>query len=130
MAASDHLNGQQFLRADELGSMRSQYAHPDTGQPMTLDEAYARPDVRYNDAANRQARSRGWRDAEQQHVALRQSLRIHGQQNPIFYDREAQSVDNGHHRYFAGRDLGWDRFKVDDQTKRNADWTPVAGWDD
>ncbi len=118
MSARDHLNPQQFMPATELGKMRSQYTDPATGRPLTLDEAYARPDVRYTA-----------RNGPAQHEALRASIREKGIKNSIVYDPDRRSIEAGHHRYFAGRDEGLTQFPVNDFSRKER-YRRVPGFDD
>jgi 2'-5' RNA ligase/ADP-ribose pyrophosphatase YjhB (NUDIX family) len=124
-AAAD---SRKFMSAEELGSMISQYKDPGTGRPLTMEEAYRRPDVRFNTASDREALRTGYRDGRERHDALRAHIRENGIQNSIFYDSGRREVDGGHHRYFAGRDEGLTHFPVNAHDRREK-WQEVEGFD-
>jgi hypothetical protein len=119
MAASDHLSAAQFRPIEEIGAMPSQYGN------MTVEQAYQGPE-RYDEMEQEYARNKGYNSAQEYQAALRDHVAEHGIKNPLVYG--SGGLGNGHHRYFAARDLGMTHIPAEP-------WGPkskiqdVPGWD-
>lgn len=104
MAASDHL-GPQFQRLSYLGSLPSQYADDYHEKDLSVEEAYQDPAIRFGQDEQNYARHKGFSSAEEHQESLMSDVRAHGFREPVVYHSTA-GLSDGHHRYFAARDLG------------------------
>lgn len=124
MTALDHLSSAQFYPIEEVGRLRSQYTDGE-GHALTVAQGYHSPQ-RWDAYEQDTAQAKGYRSAEDYHGALMSHMREHGLGNPLAFS-EGGDLVNGHHRYYAARDLGWTHVAAEPwQEKPMRD---VPGWD-
>lgn len=124
MAATDHLNGQQFMSVSEIGSLPSQWTEGfdedrwrPTGRTLTNEEAFHQTADRLGPRADDRAANFGFPSGRAYQDHITSSVAEHGMQEPIALARprmpgQAPYVSNGHHRWIAARTLGLDQVPV------------------
>jgi hypothetical protein len=110
----------------EIGQLRSQYTDGN-GHTLTVAQGYDSPQ-RWDRYEQDLAQARGFPSAESYHDALTAHMREHGQGNPLSYGKEGDLV-NGHHRYYAARDLGWTHIAAEPWRDKQPPLKDVPGWD-
>lgn len=119
MAASDHLNPQQFMPTEELGHAESQYGP--YGHRISAAEAYKDPQLRYSNDEDWATQYHGV-SAEEHQRALSESVAEDGVKEPVVLGRNSWTgepkssgftIYDGHHRYFAARDAGHTQVPVE-----------------
>lgn len=103
MSARDNLSPMQFP-VEKLGEMPSQW-----GSGKTNEEIYQNPADRFDAVEDKYARNKGFNSAREYHEHLVSDIRDNGVQTPLHVSEGAgrwPRIINGHHRFFAARDLG------------------------
>lgn len=119
MAAEDHLSEAQWVPIEHIGGLRSQVPG------LTVEQSYYDSPTRWDDYEQEMAQAKGYPSAQHYHEALKDHMRANGMENAVTW--RGQDLSNGHHRYYAARDLGWSHIKAEPyQGQRVRD---VPGWD-
>ena len=127
MSARQWLARYGLAPAAEIGQLESQFPG------LSMDEAYACGELRFDEVADDHAQFKGYADARAYQAALTEHIHAHGIANAIglgpAYEtqRFEAGVVNGQHRYFAARDLGLTHLPAG--PNRIAPMPLVRGWD-
>ena len=121
MTASDHLSRAQFYPIEQIGGLKSQIPG------LSVEQSYYTTPTRWDETEQHYAQAKGYGSAHEYHEALKSHIREHGVAVPVAFDRRG-SLMNGHHRYYAARDLGLTHIPAERLDPRNTSPVPDVPW--